>query len=156
MIHLDPIDIKILQLLQANAKKTIKEIAVELHLSTTPIFDRIKKLERLGIIDKYVALVNPDKIGKCLTVLVDVTIKDHSRRGIEDFIDYMIALPEVMECHHVTGDSDVYIKVLLEDMEAYNQFVLTKLSVAPNVGHVQSRFSLSTRKCSTQISVTPQ
>ncbi len=153
MLQLDATDINILQILQKDSKVTIKEIAKHLHLSTTPIFDRIKKLEKLGVIRDYVALINPRSIGKNLTVLVDVTIKDHSRGGIEDFVDYIIAFPEVIECHHVTGDSDIYIKILLEDMDAYNQFVLKKLSVAPNVGHVMSRFSLSTRKNTTVIPI---
>jgi len=151
MPTLDLTDIKILQILQQDSKVTIKEIAESLHLSTTPIFDRIKKLEKSGIIKNYVALVDAPSIGCRLTVLVDITIKDHTLDGIEDFVNYIIAFPEVIECHHVTGDSDIYIKLVLEDMESYNQFVLTKLSVAPNVGHVMSRFSLSTRKNTTII-----
>ena len=150
---MDATDIKILDFLQADAKITIKEMAQKLHLSTTPIFDRIKGLEKRGVIDKYVALINPKKLDKKLTVFVDLTINDHSLGGIENFVNYIIQFPEVMECHHITGDADVFIKVLLEDMEAYNQFVLNILSVAPHVGNVRSRFSLSTRKSTTKINL---
>ena len=150
---MDATDTKILDLLQADAKITIKEMAKQLHLSTTPVFDRIKRMEKQGIIEKYVTLINPKKINKKLTVFVDLTVNDHSHGGIENFINYIIGFPEVMECHHITGDADVFIKILLEDMEAYNQFVLNILSVAPHVGNVRSRFSLSTRKSTTIISV---
>jgi DNA-binding Lrp family transcriptional regulator len=150
---MDALDIKILDLLQSDAKITIKEMAKQLHLTTTPVFDRIKRMEKRGIIDKYVTLINPNKLDKKLIVFVDLTITDHSLGGIENFVNYMIQFPEVMECHHITGDADVFIKILLKDMEAYNQFVLKILSVAPNVGSVRSRFSLSTRKSTTHIAL---
>ena len=150
---MDSTDINILEHLQSDAKITIKEMAKKLNLSTTPIFDRIKRLEKQGIIEKYVALLNPKKVNKKLTVFVDLSITDHSLGGIENFVNYIIQFSEVLECHHITGDADVFIKILLEDMEAYNQFVLNILSVAPNVGNVRSRFSLSTRKRTTSIAV---
>lgn len=147
----DETDIKILELLQEDSKITIKQMAERLHLSTTPIFDRIKKMERAQVIRRYVALLDPKRLGMNLLALVDITIKDHSREGIESFVSYIIQFEEVIECHHVTGDSDIYLKILLKDMEAYNEFVLEKISVAPNVGHVMSRFSLSNRKTTTSL-----
>ena len=148
---LDNIDRKILQLLQQNAKYTIKEIAAQLNLSTTPIFDRMKRLEKEGIIDRYVAVVNPAKVGKNLFAFVDISLKEHARPEVEKFIQQVIDFKEVLECYHVAGDADFVLKVALANIEAYNEFVLDKLSVVNNIGKVESRFCLSVRKYSTEI-----
>lgn len=153
MITLDKTDIRILNTLQKNAKTTIKEIATELKLSTTPIFERIKRLEAQGVITQYVALVDPKKLGKKLTAFVEISIIDHSMKAIDAFVDAIHVYPEVIECHHVTGDSDFLIIILTEDIETYNNFITKKLSKAPNVGKVRSSFSLSTKKRTTSIQV---
>lgn len=151
MTTLDKTDKSILELLQENARLTIKEIAGKLHLSTTPIFERIKKLEKNGIINRYVALLNHRKLGKKLTAFIDISIKDHSKSALEAFVRQIITYDEILECHHVTGESDFMLKVVLRDVEAYNDFVLEKLSTVPNIGKIESRFSLSTRKSTTAI-----
>jgi DNA-binding Lrp family transcriptional regulator len=151
MTKLDKTDKSILELLQENARLTIKEIAGKLHLSTTPIFERIKKLEKNGIINRYVALLNHRKLGKKLTAFIDISIKDHSKSALEAFVRQIITYDEILECHHVTGESDFMLKVVLRDVEAYNDFVLEKLSTVPNIGKIESRFSLSTRKSTTAI-----
>lgn len=143
---IDEIDSRILEMLQQDSRRTIKQIAGELNLTTTPVFERIKKLERAGIIREYVALIDSQKLGRKLNAFIDISIKDHSRQAIDDFIADIVGHPEVMECHHVTGESDFLLKVLLEDVEQYNDFVLNKLSTVPNIGKVETRFSLSTRK----------
>lgn len=99
---MDNTDIKILNLLQGNSKMTIKEMAEALHLSTTPIFDRIKKLEKQHIIDRYVAILDAKRLGKKLTVFVDLTITDHSLGGIQNFVEYIIQFPRSigMPSHH--------------------------------------------------------
>jgi len=153
MIKIDVTDREILKLLQENARLTIKEIAKKLNLSTTPIFDRMKKLENNGIIDRYVALVNPKKVGKKLTVFINISIKEHSKSGVEEFVSAIIDFPEVLECHHVTGDADFILKMIFSDIEEYNRFILDSLSIIPNIGKVESRFSLSMRKSTTAIPV---
>ena len=151
MVKLDSIDLKILDLLQENARITIKEISNQLNLSTTPIFERIKKLEKQGVIDRYIAILSPDKLGKKLNAFANISVKDHSKNAVETFVERIITFPEVMECHYVTGTSDFLIKVLVEDIEKYNLFVLEKLSAVPNIGKVESLFSLSVRKKTNRI-----
>ena len=153
MNNLDSVDIKILELLQKNARLTIKEIAGQLNLSTTPIFDRMKRLEKEKVIDRYVALVNPAKIGKPLIAFVHISLKEHARPEVEKFVEQVIQFKEVLECYHVTGDADFVLKVALSNIEAYNQFVLERLSVVSNIGKVESRFCLPTRKYTTQFPV---
>ena len=145
-MNLDEIDRKILGLVQQDGRMTIKEMAAQLNLSTTPIFARIKKLEKEGIIDRYVAVLNPEKLGKKLNAFAHVSIKEHSRQAVEDFVNCVISFPEVMEWHYVTGNADFILKVLVEDIEQYNLFVLDKLADVPNIGKVESLFSLSVRK----------
>jgi len=153
VIELDSTDTKILKLLQENSRLTIREMASQMHLSTTPIFERIKRMEKEKVIEKYVALVSPKKIGKSMFAFVDISLKEHRKEAVEEFVDQVIQFPEVMECHHISGNADFVIKVLLKDMEAYNQFVLEKLSIVPNIGHLESRFCLSVRKYSTVIPI---
>lgn len=145
-MKLDEVDLKILRLLQEDARMTIKEIAGQLNLSTTPIFARIKKLENEGIIDRYIAVLNPEKLGKKLNAFANISIKEHSKQAVKDFVENVVSFPEVMECHYVTGNADFIIKVLVDDIEQYNAFVLDKLADVPNIGKVESLFSLSVGK----------
>jgi DNA-binding Lrp family transcriptional regulator len=145
-IQLDDFDREILSILQEDCRMTIKEISSKINLTTTPIFERIKKMEKAGIIKQYVALLDQKMLGKNLSAFIDISIKDHSKHAIEDFVEGVIKHNEVMECHHVTGESDFLLKVLVADVEEYNQFVLNKLSTVSNIGKVETRFSLSVRK----------
>ena len=145
-MQLDEIDYKILNLLQTNARVTIKELSSQLNLSTTPVFARIKKMEKEGIIDKYIAVLNPEKLGKKLNAFANISIKDHSKKAVEAFVETIVDFPEVMECHYVTGSADFIVKVLVEDIEKYNLFILEKLSAVPNIGKVESLFSMSVGK----------
>ena len=151
--QMDHLDIEILRFLQQDSRMTIKEIAGKLNISTTPVFDRMKKMERAGLIRQYVALVDRQKLGKNLIVFVNISIKDHGKHAIDDFVNAIIKFSEVLECHHVSGDSDFLIKLVVKDIDMYNQFILNKLAVIPNIGKVESRFSLSERKYSTVIPV---
>ena len=147
----DTTDLKILQLLQQNAKYTIKEIAAKLNLSTTPIFDRMKRLEHDKVIDRYVAIVNPEKVGKELFAFVHISLKEHARPEVEAFVEQVIEFKEVLECYHVTGNADFVLKVAMNNIAAYNEFVLEKLSIVTNIGKVETRFCLSVRKYSTEL-----
>ncbi len=150
-LHLDPTDKKLLQLLQQNAKITTKQLAQLLNLSTTPVFERIKRLERNGVIQKYVAIVNKEKVGKELLAFCQVSLKEHSHDIIREFERSISQIPEVMECHHIAGMFDYTLKVVTSDMETYHDFVYNKLSLVNNVGNVQSSFVMKEIKAGTAI-----
>lgn len=151
--RLDTTDLKILNLLQEDGRLTIKKISEILNLSTTPIFERIKKLEKEGYIKKYVALLNDRKMGLKQTVFIHLTLKEHSRSYIEKFANDVKEFPEVMECYRITGNFDFLLKVLVKDIESYENFILTKLSLISNLGHVQSHIALSESKNATKINL---
>jgi len=146
---LDETDKKILELLQENAKTTIRELASHLNLSTTPIFDRIKRLEKNGVISKQVVLLDESKIGKAMTSFVQVSIKDHSLSMVREFTKKITSFEEVMECYHISGDADFLIKVVVDDMSEFNQFLLNKISKVPNIGRHKTQFALSCSKHTT-------
>ena len=149
----DDIEKAILRIMQENGRATIKDMAAKLNLSTTPIFDRIKRMESSGVIKKYVAIVDQKKIGKSLTVFVHISISQHGKNALNSFIEAVTQFPEVIECHHISGDADVMLKLVLENIEAYNAFIMEKLSIIPNIGKVESRFSLSERKNTSAIPI---
>ncbi len=149
----DDIEIAILRIMQENGRATIKDMAAKLNLSTTPIFDRIKRMESNGVIKKYVAIVDQKKLGKSLTVFVHISISQHGKNALNSFIEAVTQFPEVIECHHISGDADVMLKLVLENIEAYNAFIMEKLSIIPNIGKVESRFSLSERKNTSAIPI---
>lgn len=151
MEKLDSTDRKLLQLLQQNSRLTIKELSAQLHLTTTPVFERIKRLEKSGVIDKYIALVNGEKVGKTLTTFLQVSLKEHERGALDEFVAQVIQFSEVLECYHITGDSDFLLKIVTDNMEAYNEFVLNKLSLVPHIGKVRSQLALSCRKFTTAL-----
>lgn len=148
-IKLDETDLKILNILQKEGRITTKALADRLNLTTTPIFERIKRLEKEKVIDKYVALLNPKKLDFKLTVFIFIGLKNHTRSHLQNFIDEMNKHGEVLECYHVAGNFDFLLKVAIRDMDAYEAFLLTKLSIITDVGQVQSLFVLSKNKQST-------
>ena len=148
---LDKIDFKILSLLQQDSDRTTKSIANELGMTTTPIFERIKKLEKNGYIKKYVALLNHKKIGLKQTVFVGITLQGHTRSYLEKFVKQINSFPEIIECHRVSGNYDYLLKLVVEDIEAYETFIITKLTLLPYLGNVQSLIALSTSKQTNQV-----
>ncbi|MEZ5040122.1 MAG: Lrp/AsnC family transcriptional regulator [Saprospiraceae bacterium] len=150
---LDAIDKRILQLLQADAKTTIKEMAHHLNMTNTPIFERIKRLEREGFIKGYTALVDRQKIGLSMVVFCTVSLKVHHAEFLERFEADVIHLPEVMECYHIAGMFDYLLKVVVRDMEVYRHFVSKKLAALENIGKVQSSFVMTELRHSTVLRV---
>ncbi len=144
--NLDKIDTQILAILQKNSNRTTKSIANELGMSTSPIFERIKKLENEGYIEKYVAILNNKKIGLKLTVFIGITLQGHTRSFLEKFVREINNFPEVVECHRVSGNFDYLLKLVVEDIEAYETFIISKLTLLPYLGNVQSLITLSTGK----------
>jgi Lrp/AsnC family transcriptional regulator, leucine-responsive regulatory protein len=150
---LDSIDKKLLLLLQSNCKKTTKELSIKLNLSVTAVYERIKKLEREGIIDKYVVLVNRSKVQKGFVVFCHLKLIQHTKEFLTKFESEVIKLKEVLECHHVSGDYDYILKILVKDMEAYREFLVTKLTTLEHIGSTHSTFMISEVKNTTVIEV---
>lgn len=151
MRAIDPTDMRILNLLQEDAHLTNKEIAAQLGLSTTPVFERIKRLEEDGIISQYVALVNRQKLDYALLAFCNVSLKEHSRNFLKQFENEVRSLKEVIECYHVAGMFDYLLKVVVKDMNAYQDFIVNKLAALDNIGNVQSSFVMTEIKYSTRL-----
>lgn len=120
---LDETDIRILMLLQQNAKLTIKELSEELNLTTSPIFERIKRLEKEEIISSYVALVNPEKVGKGQVVFCNVSMPVYTKENINEFEEAVRQMPQVLECYHLAGTVDYQLKILVSDIKEYDNFL---------------------------------
>lgn len=150
---LDSTDRKLLYLLQENARLTIRELAAQLNLSLTPVHDRIKRLEREGIIARYVTLLNRKALGKALTVYCFVTLDKQRQESFQEFNEAIRQMPEVLECAVVSGNFDYLIKVIVSDMEAYNTFYQSKLSVLHSVSHMSSSFVMEEVKSTTVIEI---
>lgn len=148
---LDKIDYKILGLLQENCRVTTKKLSEKLNLSTSPVFERIKKLEKEGYIDNYVALLNERKIGLKQTIFIGVTLKGHTRSFLEKFLKQVNSFPEVMECYQVSGNFDYLLKIVIADMDAYEKFVQTKLSLISELGNVHSYIAIKKGKQTTKL-----
>jgi Lrp/AsnC family leucine-responsive transcriptional regulator len=145
-VTLDKTDLSILRLLQQNARMTVKEIADKVHLSTTPVHERIKWLERSGIIKQYAALIDHTKVKKGLMVICYVSLKEHSKNAGTKFIKHINELPEVIECYNISGEFDFMLKVVAENMDDYYNFHVNKLSQSENIGNVQSVFVMGVLK----------
>ena len=120
---LDNVDKQILGLLQQNAKLTIKELAEELNLTTSPIFERIKRMEKEGVIEAYGALLNPERVGKGQVVFCNVSMPIYTKENIENFEYIVWSMPQVLECYHLAGLVDYQLKVLVKDIKEYDSFL---------------------------------
>ncbi|MDR0792790.1 MAG: Lrp/AsnC family transcriptional regulator [Chitinophagaceae bacterium] len=143
---LDEKDMAILKLLQNNAKMTVREIASAVHLSPTPVHERIKRMEDNDVIQKYVTLINPSKVRKGLTVICYVSLNMHNKNAGLKFIKSVNEMDEIMECYSISGEFDFMLKVMAENMDAYYQFHINRLSQIENINHIQSIFVMGTIK----------
>jgi DNA-binding Lrp family transcriptional regulator len=125
---MDTIDQQIIQLLQSNGKATINEIANKLNLTTSPVFERIKRLEKAKIIKGYTALVDPKKVNKGQIVFCNISMPNYTDKNIKEFENKVDFMPEVLECYFFAGVVDYQLKVLVKDIDAYNKF-LQKISL---------------------------
>jgi Lrp/AsnC family transcriptional regulator, leucine-responsive regulatory protein len=137
---LDQKDLEILKLLQRNARITVKEISDKVHLSTTPVHERIKRMEETGVIKQYATLVDHAKVKKNLMVICYVSLKQHNKTAGAKFIRAIHEMNEVIECYNISGEFDFMLKVVVENMDAYYDFHVNKLSEVENIGNVQSAF----------------
>ncbi len=142
-MELDVSDIKILNALQKDAKITNKELSALLNLSTTAIFERIKKLEKSGLIKNYSAILDRRLLGKELLVICQIRLVRHSQQNIVDFEKQIKSIDEVKECFHISGDYDYILKAAFRNMEDYHDFMVNKLTTIPSIGNTHSLFIIN-------------
>ncbi|MFT3947035.1 MAG: Lrp/AsnC family transcriptional regulator [Agriterribacter sp.] len=148
---LDDKDLAILRLLQQNARATVREISDTIHLSTTPVHERIKRMEEAGVIKQYATLLDHAKVKKGLMVICYVSLKQHNKTAGAKFIKAIQEMNEVVECYNISGDFDFMLKVMAENMDDYYNFHVNKLSEAENIGNVQSVFVMGVIKQTHQL-----
>ena len=143
---LDETDLQILKTLQKNAKLTTKELADAVHLTPTPVFERQKRLEKKGYIKKYVAVLDPERLGLGLLVFCKVKLKQINHELADSFVRRIQRVPEVTECYNISGAYDYLLKVRVRDMRQYQEFVINKLGDIDTVGSIESTFVMSEEK----------
>jgi DNA-binding Lrp family transcriptional regulator len=141
MESIDEIDKGILRELQKNAKITTKELASKLNLTISPVYERIKRLENMGFIREYVAILDKETIGKAFTSYCQVSMRYHEEY-IDKFEEEILKLDEVQECYHIAGQIDFLLKINVGSIDEYHNFIRYKLSKITNVGILNSAFVL--------------
>ena len=147
--ELDATDITILNIIQKDARTTNKEISHKTGKSLSAAQVRIRKLQENGIIKKFVTLLDRKKVGRGLAVFTLIKLNNYGSSALTEFQEKANAFEEIMECYHLSGDSDFILKVVVQDMDDYNQFIVNKLSVLPHIGAVKSMFVISESKYET-------
>ncbi|MAB47626.1 Lrp/AsnC family transcriptional regulator [Winogradskyella sp. MH6] len=150
---LDEIDKALLELLQKDSKQTNKALSYALGLSVTAVYERIRKLEKKGIISNYVALVDKKKVDKAFVTFCHVKLVQHSQDYVMKFEREVRKLDEVLECYHISGDYDYLLKVLVKDMEAFRDFMVKKLTNINHIGSTHSMFVINEVKHTTAITL---
>ncbi len=143
---LDSTDLKILRILQDNAKITNAQLSVDIGLSPAPTLERVKKLEKLGIIKSYHAKLDEQLLGLEVSTFVQVTLVGHNKKNIQLFLEAIRDMEEVVECHHITGSGDLILKVITKNIASYQALILNKISEIEVVDNLQSMVILSTLK----------
>ncbi len=139
----DKTDKKILFYLQKDSKMTTKELSIYLNLSSTAVYERIKKLEKNGVIEKYVALINKEKIEKSFVVFCQIKLMQHKQAYVRKFEKEVIKFDEVLECYNVSGDYDYFLKVVVKNMPAYHNFLNDKLTTLDHISSAHSTFIMN-------------
>ena len=150
---MDLVDQKILGFLQEDNKQTNKELSSKLGLSVTAVYERIKKLERVGVIKKNVSLLDKNKVNMSFVAFCNIKLVQHSKDYVIQFENEVIKLKEVLECYHISGDYDYLLKVMVEDMEAFREFMVKKLTSIDHIGSTHSTFMISEVKHTTAFSL---
>ncbi len=145
-IKIDSTDKKILQILQENAKITNAQLSKEIGLSPAPTLERVKKLENLGLIRSYHAMLDTEKVGLGVTTFVQVFLQSHKKSIIDAFVERINMIDSVIECHHITGSCDFLLKVIAPDIQAYQKLILEQISEIEEISNMQSMVILSTFK----------
>ncbi|MDC8004778.1 Lrp/AsnC family transcriptional regulator [Aureisphaera galaxeae] len=150
---LDRIDRRLLRYLQQDCKQTNKELSHKLDLSVTAVYERIKKLERTGIIKGYEAHINKDAVGLGFLAFCHIRLEKHAKETIGSFEKEVRKLNEVLECFHVSGEYDYLLKVVVKDMEHFRNFMVNKLTTIEHIGSTQSSFTINEVKNTTQLTL---
>ncbi|MEP3837737.1 MAG: Lrp/AsnC family transcriptional regulator [Algibacter sp.] len=148
----DNTDKKLLEYIQADSKQTNKELSNKLGLSVTAVYERIKKLEKEGYINSYVAVVNKEKVGRSFVVFCHVKLLQHSQEFVKRFEKEVTSINEVLECYHLSGDYDYLLKIIVKDMAEYREFMVNKLTNINHIGSTHSMFVISEVKYTNAIS----
>lgn len=143
MERLDKTDLKILKLLQENGRLTNKELASRVHLSVTPVYERLRRLENEGYIKKYVALLDADKLNRGFIVFCNVKLARLNRDLANEFTSRIMDIPEVTECYNISGSYDYMLKIHAPDMRYYQEFILNVLGAMTNLNSIESVFVMS-------------
>lgn len=141
--RLDEFDLKILRTLQDDARLTTKELANKVNLSTTPVFERLKKLEREGYIKKFVAVLDAEKLNLGFEVFCSVKLKQMSTDVANNFVSVIKDIPQVAECYNISGEFDYLLKIHAPNMRAYNDFLINVLGQVDSIGSIQSSFVMN-------------
>ena len=149
--RLDQIDLKLLKLLQEDGRITNADLARKVQLSPPSVLQRVRKLEESGLVSRYTAILNAEKLGYHLCVMAMVSLALHQEKPIEGFRKAVIEIPEVIEVLHVSGDFDYLLKIMIRDMSDYEKLVRERISAIPGVGRIQSSFVLAVNKNSTAV-----
>lgn len=142
-MRFDEIDKKILFFLQKDSKITTKELSINLNLSSTAVYERIKKLEKKGVIEKYVALINKEKVEKAFVVFCQIKLIQHKHAYVKKFEKEVIKFEEVLECYNVSGDYDYFLKIVVKNMEEYHNFLNDKLTTLDHISSAHSTFIMN-------------
>ncbi len=143
---LDKVDIQILRTLQGNARLTIKELAQSVNLSSTPVFERLKRLENRGYIQKYIAVLNAEKLNQGFVVFCNVKMRQINHAIAAEFTKIVQDIPEVTECYNISGSFDYLLKIHAPDMKYYQEFVLNVLGRIEYLASVESIFVMDELK----------
>jgi DNA-binding Lrp family transcriptional regulator len=154
-MELDDTNLKIINLLQNDARMSHKQMAAVLNKSQTAIHVRIKNLEKEGFIKRYATIIDHKKIDKNLIGYTQVHLQNHTRENLKAFKEEVIKLSEVMECYHMTGAFDFLLRIAIKDMDEYNELLINKLSLLPSVANMQSFFVMSETKNETAYIIKP-
>lgn len=140
---LDRVDLQILRSLQSNARQTIKELAASVHLSTTPVFERLRRLEREGYIKKYIAVLDAGKLNRGFVVFCNVKLRRMNRDIAQAFTQVVQDIDEVTECYNISGNYDYLLKIHAPDMRYYQEFILNVLGTIESLGSIESLFVMA-------------
>lgn len=137
---LDEIDMQILEILQEDARISLKELSSKINLSSTPTFERWRRLERHGYVERYITILNADKVHRGFTVYCSVKLRSLAKPVITDFMRVVQDIHEVSECYHISGKYDYLLKINAPDMKYYKDFIVNVLGQIDAIGAIESSF----------------
>ncbi|MBW2367478.1 MAG: Lrp/AsnC family transcriptional regulator [Deltaproteobacteria bacterium] len=155
-MKLDETDKKILDIIQADGRITNAKLASTIGISPPAMLERVRRLESSGIISKYVALLDRDRIGLGVMAMVTISLAIHQLPSIKSIENKILEMDEVLECYQTSGSEDYILKVALNDIRQFSDFCFQKLATIPGVQNIKSSFIISTVKSTTRLPVKAQ